>query len=260
MTSTHRSTDDTRPLAGNVGVIYGAGTIGGAVARAFAAAGARVHLASRGRDRLDAVAADVRASGGEIHPAVLDALDPAAVRDHADAVAAEAGRIDACLNVIGHEDVHGTPLLDLDVEDFVRPIDSMVRSTFLTAQACARHMARRGSGVILVFGGEGEPLRDYFLGGTLVGFGAQETIRRQLACELGPVGVRVITIITGGIPESLGPDPAAAPIVDGIVGATLLGRAATLADVGNVAVFAASEQARMMTAATLNISGGTILD
>ena len=74
-----------------------------------------------------------------------------------------------------------------------RPIESIVRSTFLTSQATARHMVRQGSGVILIFGGEGDPMRDYWLGGTLVDFHAQETMRRQLACELGPHGVRVVT-------------------------------------------------------------------
>ena len=134
---------------------------------------------------------------------------------HADRVAADAGHIDICFNLIGHGDVHGTPLIHMDVEDFVRPIDSIVRSTFLTSQATARHMVGQGAGVILIFGGEGDPMRDYSLGGTLVAFHAQETMRRQLACELGPLGVRVITIITGGIPETIG-DEADADIVRGI--------------------------------------------
>jgi 3-oxoacyl-[acyl-carrier protein] reductase len=246
-------------LEGKVAVIYGAGSIGSAVARAFAAAGARVHLAGRTQATLDAVAGDIREAGGDAHTAVVDALDPAAVRQHADRVAAESGRIDICFNLIGHGDVHGTPLIDMDVEDFARPVESIVRSTFLTSQATARHMVARGSGVILIFGGEGEPMRDYSLGGTLVAFHAQETIRRQLACELGRQGVRVITIITGGIPETIGDDVDPA-VVQGIVDATMIGSAATYEDVANVAVFAASDQARMMTAATLNISGGSVID
>jgi hypothetical protein len=44
-------------------------------------------------------------------------------------------------------------------------------------------MARQGAGAILIFGGEGEPMRDYSLGGTLVAFHAQETMRRQLATD-----------------------------------------------------------------------------
>ena len=102
-------------------------------------------------------------------------------------------------------------------------------------------------------------MRDYSLGRTLVAFHAQETIRRQLACELGPHGVRVITVVTGGIPETIGDDVDPA-VVQGIVDATMIGKAATYEDVGNVAVFAASDQARMMTAATLNISGGSVID
>jgi 3-oxoacyl-[acyl-carrier protein] reductase len=246
-------------LQGKVAVIYGAGSIGSTVAKAFAAAGAQVHLAGRTQATLDAVASEIRAAGGDAHTAVVDALDPAAVRQHADRVAAEAGHIDICFNLIGHGDVHGTPLIDMDVEDFARPIESIVRSTFITSQATARHMVRQGSGVILIFGGEGEPMRDYSLGGTLVAFHAQETIRRQLACELGPQGVRVITVVTGGIPETIGDDVDPA-VVQGIVDATMIGKAATYKDVGNVAVFAASDQARMMTAATLNISGGSVID
>jgi 3-oxoacyl-[acyl-carrier protein] reductase len=246
-------------LEGKVAVIYGAGSIGSAVARAFAAAGARVHLAGRTQATLDAVAGDIREAGGDAHTAVVDALDPTAVREHADWVAAESGHIDICFNLISHGDVHGTPLIDMDVEDFARPIESIVRSTFLTSQATARHMVARGSGVILIFGGEGEPMRDYSLGGTLVAFHAQETIRRQLACELGRQGVRVITIITGGIPETIGDDVDPA-VVQGIVDGTMIGSAATYEDVANVAVFAASDQARMMTAATLNISGGSVID
>lgn len=69
----------------------------------------------------------------------------------------------------------------------------------------------------------------------------------------------MITIITGRIPETIGDegDPA---IGQGIVEATLIGKAATYDDVGDVAVFAASDHARMMTAATLNISGGSVID
>jgi 3-oxoacyl-[acyl-carrier protein] reductase len=246
-------------LENKVAVVYGAGSIGSAVANAFAGAGARVHVASRTQARLDALAAAIRASGGEVHTAIVDALDPRSVHEHADRVADEAGRIDICFNLVSHGDVHGTPLIEMDVEDFVRPIDSIVRSTFLTSQATARHMIRGGGGVILIFGGGGEPMRDYRLGGTLVAFFAQETMRRQLATELGPLGVRVITIVTGGIPETIG-DEADPAIAQGIVDATLIGRAATYEDVGNVAVFSASDQARMMTAATLNISGGSVLD
>src|SRR3954452_6325252 len=104
-------------LDGKRAVIYGGGgAIGGAVARTFAREGARVYLAGRTRATLDAVASDVRAAGGVAETAVVDALDPASVDAHADAVAA-AGGIDISFNLISIGDVQGTPMAEMDVED-----------------------------------------------------------------------------------------------------------------------------------------------
>jgi 3-oxoacyl-[acyl-carrier protein] reductase len=70
----------------------------------------------------------------------------------------------------------------------------------------------------------------------------------------------VLTLQTGGIPETLPEDFAPRQaITDGIVGQTMLGRAATLADVGHVAAFAASDYARSMTATALNLSCGAVV-
>src|SRR5688500_7691627 len=104
-------------------------------------------------------------------------------------------------------------------------------------------------------------MRDYNLGGTQVAFDTIETLRRQLAVELGEHGVRVVTLASGGIPESI-PEgfEGRQGIVELIEGQTMLGRAATLEDVGNAAAFAASEKAGAMTAATVNISAGAEVD
>ena len=76
-------------------VIYGGGgSIGGAVARAFAREGARVFLAGRTPAKLEAVAGQIRSSGGAVDTAEVDALDEHAVDEHAAAVAADAGGID----------------------------------------------------------------------------------------------------------------------------------------------------------------------
>lgn len=251
-------------LEDKVAIVYGGGgSIGGAAARAFAREGATVHLAGRTLATLDVVAEDIRAAGGTAEAAELDALDEAAVDRHADAVA-EAGGIDISMNVITHPHTHGVPLAEMDADDFMAPVEAAARTTFVTARAAARHMIPRRSGVILAFGGPGDrsgPERDYYLGGTQVAFDAIETIRRQLSVELGPHGVRMVTLASGGVPESLpeafdGRDA----IVELIEGQTLTGRAATLEDVGNAAAFAASDWARSMTAATLNVSAGALID
>jgi 3-oxoacyl-[acyl-carrier protein] reductase len=89
------------------------------VARAFAREGARVFLAGRTREPLEAVAAAIRAAGGSVETAVVDALDAPAVDAHADTVVAAAGSPDICLNVITHGDVQGTPMVEMSVEDYL---------------------------------------------------------------------------------------------------------------------------------------------
>jgi NAD(P)-dependent dehydrogenase (short-subunit alcohol dehydrogenase family) len=247
-------------LERKVAVVYGAGgAIGGAVARAFAREGARVYLAGRTPATLEAVAGDIRSAGGVADTAVVDALDEGAVDAFVDRVAGQAGSVDVSFDLIALGDVQ-EPLAELSVGDFLQPIATAMRTQFLTTRAAARHMVRQGAGVLLFFGGDG-PHTLPGLGGFKVALDAVEGLRRQLACELGPHGVRVVTLKTGGVPESI---PEAAPgrdeIAAGLRAAALLNRTATLADVGNVAAFVASDLARTMTAADVNISCGSIMD
>jgi 3-oxoacyl-[acyl-carrier protein] reductase len=237
-------------LEGKNAIVYGSGRIGGAVARAFAREGARVFLAGRTAASLEAVAGEIRAAGGAIETAVVDALDERAVEEHADAV----GRIDISFNLISHGDVQGTPMWEMPVEDYTHVVQTAVRTTFITWRAAARRMIRQGGGVILAFGGEGDPPRGWHLGGLQTAFHAVEAMRRQLSVEAGERGVRVVTLRTGGVPTEPG------PLMDSIAASTLLGRPATLEDVGTVAAFVASDVARTMTAATVNVSAGTLLD
>jgi NAD(P)-dependent dehydrogenase (short-subunit alcohol dehydrogenase family) len=233
-------------LKGKNAVVYGGGgAIGGAVARGFAREGARVFLAGRTLSTLGPIAEEI---GAEY--AVVDALDGAQV----DAHAATIGRIDISFNAITHDDVQGTPMAEMDVEDYLAPVLAAVRTNVLTWQAAARH----GASVILNFGGAGDPPRGAHLGGLQTAFHAIEAMRRQFSTE---TGIRVVTLRTGGVPESLphgfqGRDA----IVESLEAATLNGRCATLEDVGDVAAFVASDKARTMTAATVNVSAGALLD
>ncbi len=216
-------------LEGKTAVVYGAGTISGAVAEAFAREGARVFVASRGAERLAALAERIRAAGGQVEAAQLDALDERAVDEHADEVVRRAGSLEVSFNAINHNDVQGKPMWEMSLEDFEAPVITGLRTSFITWRAATRRMI--------------------------------ETMRRQLATEAGKHGVRVATMRTGGVPEGIPDDfPAKAKIEESIVGQTLLGRAATREDVGNVAAFIASDRARTMTAATVNVSCGALID
>lgn len=249
-------------LDGKTAVIYGGGgSIGRAMATAFAREGAHVFLAGRTQTALDGTAEAIRTDGGTADTAVVDALDEAEVDAHAADVVARTGRLDVSVNVIGVNDVQGTPLAEMTVDDFLSPIATATRTQFLTARAAARQMITQGSGVILFFGGSGDPVRDYSIGGFQIALESIEAFRKQLASELGKFGVRAVSLRTGGIGETVPADlPGRDDILALIAGPTLLGRTATLADVGNVASFVASDMAASISGAAINISCGAMFD
>jgi NAD(P)-dependent dehydrogenase (short-subunit alcohol dehydrogenase family) len=246
-------------LEEKVAVVYGAGAIGSAVARAFGEEGARVFVGDRTGAKAAALAAEVEAARGSARGLEVDATDAVSVRGFVDSVAREAGRIDVSFNLISVGDVQGTPLVKMGWEDFMRPIETAVRSSFLTVNAAVPHMV--GGGAVLFFGGSGDPVRDYSIGGFQVALHAVEAMRRQYASELGAAGVRFVTLRTGGVPESVPADfEGREQLGEALAAATLTGRAATLEDVGAVAAFVASDKARTMTAATVNVSAGALID
>ncbi len=247
-------------LENKVALVYGAGgSIGGAVARAFAREGANVFLGGRTQASLDKVVTEIRSNGGAAEAAIVDALSEQSVDKFMDEVIKQAGQIDISFNLISYGDIQ-KPLLELSVDDFIQPIMNAMRTQFLTTYAVARHMVKRRTGVILHFGGGG-PQTQPGLGGFKVALDAIEGLRRQWAVELGQYGIRVLTLKTGGIPESIPEDyPERDNIINNLLPSTLLNRAATLADVGNVAAFVASDQARTMTSTEINISCGAIVD
>ena len=101
-------------MVGKNAVIYGAaGSVGRAVARAFAREGAAVFLAGRTPRRSRAVAEEIRKAGGAAETAVVDALDEAAVDRHADAVVAGAGSLDVTFNAISVDHIQGVPLAEM---------------------------------------------------------------------------------------------------------------------------------------------------
>ena len=125
-------------------IIYGgAGSIGAAVARAFGREGANLFLVGRTIETLDAVAEEIRAGGGSAG-AVVDALDETQVEEH-DAIAKDGG-LDISMNVITHPHTHGTPLWEMDADDYMAPVEVAARTTFITARAAVRRMIPRKSG------------------------------------------------------------------------------------------------------------------
>jgi 3-oxoacyl-[acyl-carrier protein] reductase len=257
-------------LEDKTAVIYGGGgAIGGAVARAFAGAGAHVYLAGRTRARLEAVANDI---GDAAEVAEVDALDERAVAEHADAVAADAGGIDIALNAVSFPHVSAAPLAELAVEEVMHPIDSFLRTNLITAKATARHMTARRSGAILTLSTAGSR----FARPGNLGYGttcaAIEQMTQRLAVELGPSGVRVVCLRATAIADAasngsytgelFAPLATAAGVsVEQMLAQwgedqTLLGRLPTLAQVADAAVFLASDRAGAITGAVADLTCG----
>jgi 3-oxoacyl-[acyl-carrier protein] reductase len=181
-------------------IVFGAGgSIGAAVAKEFAAEGAEVFLSGRTQSRVEDVAKHVRAAGGHAQPGTVDALDDAAGNAYLDRIVKQAGRIDAIFNATGplaRQYGNGKHAVSLNVDEFMVPLATVVKSQFITARAAARRMVKQRSGVIIFL--TGSPARGHVQGATAIGaaFGAIESLTENLATELGPVGVRVVCLRT----------------------------------------------------------------
>lgn len=261
-------------LKDKVAVIYGAGgAIGGAVARAFAAEGARLFLTGRHRAPADVVAADVVAAGGSAEAAQVDALDERAVDGHLRFVIDQAGRVDVSFNAIGlpNARILGVPLVDLAADRFALPIAAYTTSYFLTARLAARRMIPNGSGVIMtvtaLHSRTGIPL----VGGYGPAMAAKEALTRDLSAELAPHGIRVVGLRPQTMPETRTIRDAFEPRAEAsgmtweqwqefLAGRTHGRRLMTLAELAATAAFLASDKASGLTATTVNLTMGSLDD
>ena len=261
-------------LKNKVAVIYGAGgAIGGAVARAFAREGATLFLTGRLRAPVEAVAKDIVSAGGSAEAAEVDALDEQAVDTHLQSVIDKAGRVDISFNAVGIPDakILGVPLVELDVEQFSLPITTYATSYFLTARLAARRMIANKSGVIMtvtaLHSRTGIPL----VGGYGPAMAAKEALTRELSAELAPQGIRVVGLRPQAMPETDTIKEAFEPRAKAsgmtweqwqelLASRNHARRLMTLAEMANVAVFMASDQASGMTGTTVNLTMGSLDD
>lgn len=249
-------------------IIYGAGgSIGGAVARAFASEGAAVFLSGRSLSSVELVAKDIADSGGSVEISVVDALDEDAVNEYVDTIVKKAGAIDICFNAIGFEDVQGTPLVEMSADDFIRPITISMRTLFLTSKAAGRYMIEQGSGVILTItatpAGKAYPL----VGGFGPACSAIEGFSRNLAAELGPLGVRVVCLRSAGSPDSAvfvqaikKEGALAKAAIQELIDDTMLRKLPLMSEIANVAAFIVSDRASGMTGTAVNVTSGATID
>ena len=246
-------------------VIYGGGgSLGSTIAKAFAKEGAKVFLAGRNLSRVQQVADEIVDAGGFAIAASVDATSESEVSAFVESVADKGATLDLSLCAIDYQVVQNLPLVQISVEDFVRPVSIAMRSQFLTASAAAKIMIKQRSGVILSLtatpGGIGYP----FTAGFAPACSAIEAFSRNLASELGPHGVRVVNIRSGGSPDSqvfkqaIDQNPKEMEVIlRGMENDTMVKKLPLMDEVANTAVFLASNLARSITGVTVDITGGT---
>jgi NAD(P)-dependent dehydrogenase (short-subunit alcohol dehydrogenase family) len=185
----------------------------------------------------------------------------------------KAGRVDISFNAVGIPDakIVGVPLLELDAEQFSLPITAYAMSYFLTARLAARRMVEKKSGVLMTITALPSRKGTTLNGGYGAAHAAKEALTRDLSAELAPHGIRVVGLRPHGIPETASMkelyELKAKPVgmtwdqfQAYLASMTHPRRVMTLAEVANMAVFMASDQASGMTGTTVNLTMGSLDD
>jgi NAD(P)-dependent dehydrogenase (short-subunit alcohol dehydrogenase family) len=259
-------------LKNKIAVIYGGGgAVGATVAKAFAQEGATVYLAGRTIEKLAIVAQQITQSGGVAHFQKVDALDKEAVENHLKTLLEKEGTIDISFNVVGYDDVQGSPLTEMEIEAFKTPIDISVKTHFVTATTAARMMQQQGSGIILALTANVgyQPYENVGSFGILCA--TLEAFCRQLAVETGRYGIRVVCLRSAGSPDAPGVDDvfnmhaanagiSREAFENDFAQRTMLKRLPKLKEIADAAVLMASDKASAVTAAVINVTCGEIAD
>jgi 7-alpha-hydroxysteroid dehydrogenase len=259
-------------LKDKTAIVYGgSGAVGGAVAKAYAREGARVFLAARGTEALERVAVEIRAAGGRVEIAPVDATDKDAVEAHLAAIAAKAGPVKVMFNGSGWADTQGELLTAMTFERYFEIMEVAMKNWFFTGTAVARHMGQNGGGVIVGITANAAREAYSHTGGFGVTCAAVEHYLRLLAVENGPQGVRVCWVRSPGSPDAPGVREAWQLRADewGVsfeevhkefAKNTPLRRITALAQVADAAVLMSSDLAAGMTATVANATGGAQVD
>lgn len=247
-----------RALEGKVVLVTGGGQgVGLGIARASAEAGAKLAITGRDAAKLEVAAAELRALGAEVLTIQGDVSQrPSAVANVAKTIE-RFGQLDVLVNN-AQSSVPGTPLEAIDDATIAMTLESGLLGTLYHMQAAFEHFKGRHTGSIINFGSRTGTVGE-------AGFGiyaaTKEGIRglsRVAAREWGQYGIRVNVICPAALSPAavkyLEEFPEQKKHYESIVPLRRLGDPEK--DIGPVAVFLGSEEARYVTGQTLNVEGG----
>ncbi len=242
-------------FAGHVAIVTGAGRgIGEAIARRFAAEGARVAVVSRTEANSQSVSDSINAAHGEVSkPHAVDVADFDAVQAAAERILADFGRADILVNNAGI--TRDTLAMRMSSEDWDAVLDTNLKGAFNFIRAVLRPMVRQRSGRIInissVSGLLGLAGQANYAASKAGLIGLSKSVAREIASRGITVNVVapgfIETDMTSGLSEE---------IRNGALGQIPLSRFGAAGDVAAAVAFLASPEAAYISGQVLAVDGG----
>jgi len=240
----------------------GSDGIGFGIAKAFVASGADVLLIARNREKLERAAAGLSPYGRKIECLPADLSDISSIERLARRIAEICPEIDILVNNAGF--ARFTPFDSVGMDELDAHISLNIKAPFVLTQQLLPFLERRKGNVINIssyFSHKMSPARPSTAYSLTKG--ALDSLTKSLACELGRRGIRVNAIAPGTVNTALvrsnlkrlsqGDIEKFSEVIKMLYP---LGRIGEPDDVGGIAVFLASDQARWITGAVMNVDGG----
>jgi len=240
-----------------VSIVTGAGGgIGQAYAEALAAAGGAVVVADINVEGAQAVAAAIRAKGGEALACRVDVSEPSSAEEMAATTIEAYGGID---NLVNNAAIFGGMELDflltVDFDYLTRFLSVNMTGALVCTRAVYRSMRKRGGGAIVNQSSTAAYLYAGFYGLAKAGV---NSITQQLAHELGGQNIRVNAIAPGPIDTEASRSVVPAELMQPILDSLAIKRQGETSDLVGACLFLLSEQASWMTGHVVNVDGGQI--
>jgi NAD(P)-dependent dehydrogenase (short-subunit alcohol dehydrogenase family) len=247
-------------LTGRIAVVTGASRgIGEAIAKAFAAQGAKVVVSSRRLEGCAAVAQAINGAGGEALAIPCHIGDMDALQALFAAVQERYGRLDVLVNNAATNPYYGH-VLDTDLGAFQKTVDVNIRGYFFASVYAGRMMRASGGGSIINLASVNAMRPGPMQGIYSITKGAVLNMTKSFARECGPDGIRCNAILPGLIRTKF----AGALLADDqqlrhYVGDNPLRRVGEPQDLAGAAVFLASDASAYVTGEFLVVDGGFLI-
>ena len=246
-------------LTGKVALVTGASSgIGRASALALARQGAKVALAARRVEKLEALASEIKAAGGEAIAIPTDVLKQEDVKNAVEKTVATYGRLDILLNNAGVGSIEQT--LEMTSDGWDNVVNTNLKSYFFIAQAAAKEMIKNKFGRIIniasiLSGGVGSGMAGAV--NYCASKGGVVSMTEALADEFASQGVTVNAIGPGFIETEMTEAVKNMPdFYNGLIARIPMKRFGKAEEIAATVVYLASDEASYTTGATLYIDGG----